>query len=171
MIELLTIYKASKKIPCKSIVNGQSGDTIYGEKLTAESGMYVQVGDPTKTANELYAAKYGNKAWAYPVQRPIKESLQKTSIHGFNLVRREGVIRIMETFPLIEVVNACGFRLKRHLDFAKDFACVCGSKANSEKNLKNHITVANKIPLQCEDCAFESTSLANFKQHRECVIK
>jgi hypothetical protein len=166
MVELLAIYKASKVIPCKSLVKCQGSDTIFCEKLTAKSGVYIQIGDPTKTANELYAAKNENRAWTTPVQNPIEETLQKTSIHGFNIVRREGTIRISETFPLLEVVIACGFRLKRPLDFAKDFACVCGTKCGTEKSLMDHIVSGNKTPLRYEDCAFQNTSSWGFNKHR-----
>jgi hypothetical protein len=100
-----------------------------------------------------------------PSDKAPTPTTNKTSTHGYNLVRKDGVVKIALTFPVLSIVNACGFRKKRDLCFDKDYSCVCDAKMVNLESLKAHIRWANRSKNKCDYCDFECRGSTKLQDH------
>lgn len=153
MIEIMSIYKASFATPAKCIVQTEGGDNFVKGEMTSDSGIYVQIGDESKSPNELFAIK-NNTPWPPPTKQQPKANV---STHGYCLAHDwDQTIDWYKTFPLVQVQNNCKLRMQRDPEFDYDYACDCGKAAKTESAIRAHVTTGNAPKLSCPICSFQA---------------
>jgi hypothetical protein len=172
MIEILAIYRASFDTPTKCIVQTEGGDSFSKGEMTAKSGIYIQIGDESKSANELFEAKNNGirHANSTPTKQPPKTSATsvKTSTHGYRLARNwDETIDWDKTFPLLQVLNDCNLRLQRNPEFDYGYSCDCGKAASTEKAIRDHVYKGNAQRYTCHLCSFQTHIRERLTGHME----